>query len=88
LTRHVTAIRGAFKCAYDVDMVEDPVKFGKGLANSSAAQKRKVKQKAELGSGKKLFLREVPVPIPDACAPAPQAPVLRGINGGFRRSRS
>jgi integrase len=83
LTRHVTAIRSVFKYAYDVDLIEDPVKFGKGFANPSAAQKRKAKQKAELENGKKLFRREELVSILDACDPDLRAPVLLGINGGF-----
>lgn len=83
LTRHVTAIRSVFKYAYDVDMIEDPVKFGKGFRNPTAAQKRKAKQKDELENGKKLFTREELVSILDACDPDLHAVVLLGINGGF-----
>ena len=83
LTRHVTCIRSLFRYAYDVDLINDAVKLGKGFANPTAAQKRKAKQKAELENGKKLFTREELVAILDACGPELHGPVLLGINGGF-----
>lgn len=83
LPRHVTAIRSVFKYAYDVDLIEDPVKFGKGCTNPTAAQKRRAKQRVELDNGKKLLTRQELVSILDACGQDLRAPVLLGINGGF-----
>lgn len=55
LTRHLTATRSAFKYAYDVDLIDRPMKFGQGFANPTAVQKRKAKHRAEAENGKHLF---------------------------------
>ena len=39
LTRNLTTIRSVFKYAYDVDLIDRPIKFGKGFANPTAVQK-------------------------------------------------
>jgi integrase len=83
LTRHLTSIRSMFKYAYDVELIDDLVRLGKGFANPSATHKRKAKQKAELEHGKRLFVREELVSILEACGPELRGPVLLGINGGF-----
>jgi len=83
LTRHLTAIRSVFQYAYDVDLMDRPMKFGKGFANPTAVQKRKAKQRAETQNGKKLFTANELRAILNACDPALRASVLLGINGGF-----
>jgi integrase len=83
LTRHVTVIRSVLKYAYDADLIEKPVKLGKGFSKPSAAQKRKAKHKAEADNGKRLFTPLELKRILDVCLPELKAPVLLGINGGF-----
>lgn len=67
LTRHLTAIRSVFKYAYDVDLTDRPMKFGKGFANPTAVQKRKAKQHAETENGKRLFTADDLRAILGAC---------------------
>lgn len=83
LTRHLTVIKGVFKYAYDMDLIEHPIKFGRGFAKPTAAQERKARQKAELTNGKKLFTREELLSILDSCDGQLRAAVLLGMNGGF-----
>jgi len=83
LTRHVTAIRSVFKYAHDTDLMEKPVKFGKGFSFPSAAQKRKARSAAEIENGKRLFSSEELLAILEAAEPVLRAAVLLGINGGF-----
>lgn len=83
LARHVTAIRSTFKYAHDTDLMEKPVKFGKGFSLPSAAQKRKARATAEIENGKKLFSSEDLLAILEAAGPVLRAAVLLGINGGF-----
>ena len=58
LRRHITAIRSVFRYAYDMGLIEHPVKFGRGFDMPTAAQERRAKQQAELINGKKLFTRD------------------------------
>lgn len=83
LTRHITAIRSAFKYAYDVDLIDKPMKFGTGFAPPSAAQKRKAKLKTEVEHGKRLFSTKDVHKILKACGLELRGPVLLGLNGGF-----
>ncbi|MCZ6654329.1 MAG: tyrosine-type recombinase/integrase [Planctomycetota bacterium] len=84
LRRHITAIKSVFKYAYDMGLVEQPMRFGRGFDPPSAAQQRKAKQKAELTNGKKLFTRDEMIRILDSCTDGVlRAAILLGINGGF-----
>ncbi|MCH8851422.1 MAG: tyrosine-type recombinase/integrase [Planctomycetes bacterium] len=84
LRRHITAIKSVFKYAYDMGLIEQPMRFGRGLDPPSASQERKAKQKAELANGKKLFTREEMLRLLDTPkADELQAATLLGINGGF-----
>ena len=84
LRRHITAIKSVFKYAYDMGLVEQPMRFGRGFAPPSASQERKAKQKAELANGKKIFTREEIARILDTRkTDVLQAATLLGINGGF-----
>ena len=84
LRRHITAIKSVFRYAYDMDLMEHPMKFGRGFAPPTSAQERKAKQKAEHANGKRLFTNEDVIKILDACVDdVLRAAVLLGINGGF-----
>ncbi len=84
LRRHITAIKGAFKYAYDMDLIERPVRFGRGLDAPTVAQARRAKQKAEAANGKRLFTKDELVRlVAEADEGDLKAAILLGINGGF-----
>ena len=83
LIRAITVIRGMLKYTYETDLIDKPIKCGKGFERPSAALKRKSRKAAERVHGKRLFeaaeiqamLRVTEVPL--------RAMILLGINGGF-----
>ncbi|MFH1419293.1 MAG: hypothetical protein ABII12_13545 [Planctomycetota bacterium] len=86
LTRHITAIKSVFRYAFEMDLLEYPMKFGRGFARPTAAQGRKARQKAELANGKRLFTQDEICSILDRCEGSLEAAVLLGINGGLGNS--
>ena len=87
LRRHITVVKGVFKYAYDMDLLEQPVRFGRGFDMPSATQVRKAKQRAEQENGRRLFTREEVLRILDEpCEPCLRAAILLAINGGFGNS--
>ena len=55
LNRAITVIKGMFALAYDMDLINRPVKFGKAFGKASKTQARKSRNRRELESGKRLF---------------------------------
>jgi len=83
LNRAITVIRGMFKYAYEIDLIDRPVKVGKAFDRPSAAAKRKTRKSAELENGKRLLqVSEIRAILDDTEIPL-LAMVLLGINGGF-----
>jgi integrase len=83
LSRCVTVIRGVFKYAYETDLIDRPMKYGKGLEKPSVRARRKVRRAAELANGKRLFSASQVRAMLDAANTSLRALVLLGINGGF-----
>jgi len=83
LTRTITVVRGLFKYAYEMNLTDHPVKYGKAFERPSAARKRKSRRAAELANGKRLLdASEVRALLAAAQGPL-RALVLLGINGGL-----
>ena len=83
LTRCITVVRSIFKYAYEIDLIDKPMKYGKGLEKPSVMAKRKARRSAELANGKRLFSpSQVRAMLEVANAPL-RAMILLGINGGF-----
>ena len=83
LNRNITIIRGMFRYAFELDLIDKSVKFGTSFAKPSASLKRKMRQAAELENGKRLFEpAEVRLLIDKAEMPL-RAMILLGINGGL-----
>lgn len=83
LDRAITVIKGALAYAWEMDLIDKPVKYGKGFQKPSAAQKRKSQQAAEAVNGKRIL---TPVEIRHMVEKAEmplRAMILLGINGGF-----
>ena len=83
LTRAITVIRGMLKYAYEMNLIEHPIRYGKAFDRPSATLMRKSRRAAVLANGKRLFdAREVRSLIDNAQDPL-RAQILLGINGGF-----
>jgi len=83
LTRTVTIIRGMFKYAYEMELIDRPMKYGRSFDRPSATQRRKARRAAEMNHGKRLFS---PEQIQDllALAGCPlKAMIYLGLNAGF-----
>jgi integrase len=83
LNRAITVARGMFKHAYEVDLIDKPIKYGKAFNRPSATLKRKSRKAAELENGKRLFgVAEIRTILDEAPTPL-RAMILLGINGGL-----
>ena len=83
LTRAVTVIRSVLKYAYEMNLIDRPVRYGKAFDRPSATLKRKSRRSAELANGKRLFeAREIEALLKGAQGSL-RALILLGINGGF-----
>ena len=83
LSRTITVIRGMFKYAYEVNLLDKPLRFGVFFGKPSATLKRKRRAATELENGKRLF---EPAEIRGMLATAGMplwAMILLGINGGM-----
>jgi integrase len=83
LTRTVTIVRGMFKYAYEMELIDRPMKYGRSFERPSATQRRKARRASEMKHGKRLFspaqIRQIL-----ALAGCPlRAMILLGLNAGF-----
>jgi hypothetical protein len=51
----ITVIRGIFKYAFEIKLIDVPVRYGKAFDRPSATLKRKTRRATELENGKRLF---------------------------------
>jgi integrase len=71
------------KYAYEMNLIDIPIKYGKAFEQPSSTLKRKSRRATELANGKRMFeVREVRSLIEKAKRPL-RALILLGINGGF-----
>lgn len=83
LTRTITIIKGMLKYAYEMGLIERPIRYGKAFDRPSATLVRKSRRAADLANGKRLFREgQVKSLIDEAEGPL-RAQILLGINGGF-----
>ncbi|MCX5670383.1 MAG: tyrosine-type recombinase/integrase [Planctomycetota bacterium] len=83
LSRCITVIRSVFRYAYETDLLDKPMKYGKGLEKPSSRARRKARRAAELSDGKRLLSASQIRAMLDAANSSLRAMVLLGINGGF-----
>jgi integrase len=83
MTRAITVVRSMLKYAYEMNLIDNPIKYGKTFEQPSSTLKRKSRRAAELANGKRLFdasgIRSL---IGTAQGPL-RTLILLGINGGF-----
>ena len=83
LTRAITVVKGIFKYAYDMGMIDRPVRYGRAFEKPSTVAMRRRRQAADKEHGKRLFSRDQIHAILET-APMPlSAMILLGLNGGF-----
>ncbi|NBB95859.1 MAG: tyrosine-type recombinase/integrase [Planctomycetes bacterium] len=83
LTRAITVIRGMFKYAYDMDLIDRPVKYGRGFQRPSVTEKRKARRNQQVKHGKRLFtVPQIRRMLDEASCPL-KAMILLGLNGGY-----
>jgi integrase len=83
LTRTITIIKMIFNYAYEVDLIDKPLKYGKAFEKPSAGLKRKSRQAIELENGKRLFEPAEIRGLLGVAAMPLRAMILLGINAGF-----
>ena len=83
LSRAITVVRGMFKYAYETDLIDRPMKYGKAFERPSASLRRKSRMAAQVENGKRLFAPQVIRTILRTAEPPLRAMILLGINGGF-----
>jgi len=83
ITRCITVVRGIFRYAYESDLIDKPIKYGKSFEKPSATLMRKSRQAAESKNGKRLFKPAEILSLLNASDVPLRAMILLGINGGF-----
>jgi integrase len=79
LTSQITLVKTLFKYAYDMGLLERPIRFGPGFAKPDQKTRRNHRAK----KGKMIFSREELHTMLAAAEPALRAMILVGINCGF-----
>lgn len=83
LSRSMSVIKSIFKYAYEIDIINAPVKFGRAFEKPSVVLTRKTRRASELANGRRLFkAAEIRSMIEAAKIPL-RAMIFLGINGGF-----
>ncbi|MBE3096316.1 MAG: hypothetical protein IMZ44_04205 [Planctomycetes bacterium] len=83
LIRAITVVRGLFKYAYEINLIDKPIRYSKVFERPGATLKRKSRRATELQNGKRLFEPdEVRAMLHKANTPL-RAMILLGINGGL-----
>jgi integrase len=83
LTRAITVVRSMLKYAYEMNLIENPIKYGKTFEQPSSTLKQKSRRAAELANGKRLFEAQEVRSLTEKAKGPLHALVLLGINGGF-----
>ncbi|MGC9454947.1 MAG: tyrosine-type recombinase/integrase [Phycisphaerae bacterium] len=83
LSRNITMLRSMFRYAYDMDLIDRPVKFGRAFEKPSLSQRRRNRQLAEQENGKRLFTPAQIRTLLEAANRPLRTMILLGINGGF-----
>ena len=83
LSRSITVIRSMFKYAYDIDLIDKQMKYGRALDRPSAALKRKIRKATEAANGKPVFQASEVRALVRAAAVPMKTMILLGINVGF-----
>ena len=83
LNKVITVVKGMFKYSYEMDLLENAVKFGRAFKKPSATARRKSRQAVEQANGKKLFQPSDILAMLRTADDLLRAMILLGINGGF-----
>ena len=79
----ITMVRSVFKYAYEMDLIEKPVKYGPSFRAPTASERRKHKAKQQHQNGSRVFQAHEIRQMLGAALPQLKAMFLLGINGGM-----
>jgi len=83
LDRSITVAKAVFAHAYEMELIDRPMRFGKAFARSSAAEKRRARGESVRRNGRKLLEPTAIRRILGTASVPMRAMVLLGINAGF-----
>ena len=83
LNRSITVVKGMFKYAYEMDLIDKPIKYGRAFEKASATLKRKHRQAVDQENGRRLFSATEILTMLDVAMIPLRAMILLGLNGGF-----
>lgn len=83
LDRSIMVVKAIMNYAYDIELIDTPVRFGNAFKRSSSASKRKSRNEKQIENGKRLFeISEIKKLISESTVPL-KAMILLGLNAGF-----
>ena len=83
LERSITVVKAMFGHAYETDLMDKPMKFGKVFERPSAGVKRRALKAGELRNGKRLFGTQDVRDLLEVSDIPLRSMILLGVNGGF-----
>ena len=83
LNRAITVIKSMFTYAYEMDLIDRPMKYGNAFGKASKTIIRKNRNRREIEDGKRLFTPENVIALLEAAEMPLKAMIFLGINGGF-----
>ncbi len=83
MIRVITVIKGMFKYAYDMGILDSPVRYGRAFDKPSETLKRKRRHAKEQLNGKRLFEPSEILSLLEIAGTQLRAMIFLGINGGF-----
>ena len=86
LDRSVMVVKAIFNHAYDAELIDNPIRFGKSFKRSSSTSKRKSRSENQIQNGKRLFELLEARNLLDASELPLKAMILLGLNAGFGNS--
>jgi len=86
LDRSVMVVKAILNHAYDAELIDNPIRFGKSFKRSSSMSKRKSRNEKQIQNGKRLFQIPEAKNLLEASEIPLKAMILLGLNAGFGNS--
>ena len=83
LDRSIIVVKSMFDHAYQNELIDRPVRFGRMFRQSSALEKRRARAEQQVKYGKRMLAAGDILRLLEVAEPAMRAMILLGINGGM-----
>lgn len=83
IDRAITVVRGMFKHAYESELVDRPVRYGRQFNKPTLKEKRRSRAERDRANGRRLFEENQIRDMLELARGQLKAMILLGINGGF-----